>query len=502
MARDLTAFVRIANVINSTRDRTALQQELLGLICEVIPASQAAIVLQQNANEEPSPPCTWNREGLAKQKMLIREELVQRATWERCAVFNAARADVPSPEHVLCVPLVAVEKILGVIYLSSPISSPVFNEDHASFLSSISRIAAVTLENLSRLDSLRAENQRLRAEVKSESTLIGESKPMVRVAEFITRVAKGDSTVLIRGESGTGKELVARAIHVNSSRSDKPFVAINCAAIPDTLLESELFGYEKGAFTGAARRTAGKLESADGGTVFLDEIGEMPASLQAKLLRVVQERTVERIGGRTLLSLDLRIVCATNRKLDTLIGNGGFRDDLFYRISEVIVRVPPLRDRQGDSLLLAQSLLQQISVRLGKPTRGLAPDAIRAIQAHRWPGNVRELENRIKGAVIMAESAVVTAADLGLEDLGDDPEYLNLRVARQRAEAQAVRQSLAVARGNLSRAAELLGVTRPTLYDLLAKHSIEAAQFGRHAQEAVENPPPAVKAGENTERSG
>jgi two-component system NtrC family response regulator len=210
------------------------------------------------------------------------------------------------------------------------------------------------------------------------------------------------------------------------------------------------------------------------------------------LLRVVQERTVERIGGRTPLSLDLRIVCATNRALDTLIGNGGFRDDLFYRISEVIIRVPPLRDRQGDSLLLAQLLLQQISARLGKPTRGLAPDAIHAIQAHRWPGNVRELENRVKGAVIMAEGAVVTAADLGLEDPGDDPEYLNLRVARQRAEAQAVRQSLAVAQGNLSRAAELLGITRPTLYDLLEKHSIDAAPFGRNATAEGAAPKPAA----------
>jgi two-component system, NtrC family, response regulator len=228
--------------------------------------------------------------------------------------------------------------------------------------------------------------------------------------------------------------------------------------------------------------------------VFLDEIGEMPASLQAKLLRVVQERTVERIGGRTPLVLDLRIVCATNRALDQLIGNGGFRDDLFYRISEVIIRVPPLRDRQGDSLLLAQVLLQQMSARLGKPTRGLAPDAIRAIPAHRWPGNVRELENRIKGAVIMAEGAVVTASDLGLEDPGDDPEYLNLRVARQRAEAQAVRQSLAVAQGNVSRAAELLGVTRPTLYDLLEKHSIDAATFGHSATAAGVAPKPAAPA--------
>jgi two-component system NtrC family response regulator len=305
-------------------------------------------------------------------------------------------------------------------------------------------------------------------------------------------VAPTNATVLLLGDSGTGKELLARAVHRLSGRSHKPFVAINCAAIPDTLLESELFGYEKGAFTGANKRTAGKLESGDGGTVFLDEIGEMPASLQAKLLRVVQERTVERIGGRVPLVLDLRIVCATNRNLETLIGTGGFRDDLFYRISEVTIRVPPLRERQGDSLLLAQYVLQQVSERFGKPTRGLAPDAIRAIQAYRWPGNVRELENRIKGAVIMCEGAVVTAEDMGLEDPGDDPEYLNLRVARQRAEAQAVRQSLAVAKGNLSRAAELLGVTRPTLYDLLGKHSIDAAQFGRHATVAPveESAPP------------
>src|SRR5438045_2560581 len=241
-------------------------------------------------------------------------------------------------------------------------------------------------------------------------------------------------------------------------------------------------------------RTAGKLESAEGGTVFLDEIGEMPASLQAKLLRVVQERTVERVGGRVPVALDFRLVCATNRKLEALIGSGGFRDDLFYRISEVTIRVPPLRDRQGDSLLLAQFILQQLSERFGKPTRGLAPDAIRAIQAYRWPGNVRELENRIKGAVIMAEGAVVTASDLGLEDPGDDPEYLNLRTARQRAEAQAVRQALAVARGNLSRAAELLGVTRPTLYDLLGKHGIDAAQFGRHATQAPEAAPATVAA--------
>jgi two-component system NtrC family response regulator len=317
--------------------------------------------------------------------------------------------------------------------------------------------------------------------------IIGVSDSMRSLGRAIEKVAPTKATVLLLGESGTGKELLARSLHQLSGRSHKPFVAINCAAIPETLLESELFGYEKGAFTGAAKRTAGKLESAEGGTVFLDEIGEMPPALQAKLLRVVQERTVERIGSRVPLTLDLRLVCATNRDLQILMGQGAFREDLFYRLSEVTIRVPPLRERQGDSLLVAQFALQQISERFGKPTRGFAPDAIRAIQAHRWPGNVRELENRIKGAVIMAEGAVVTAGDLGLEDPGDDPEYLNLRVARRRAEAQAVRQALAVARGNLSRAAELLGVTRPTLYDLLGKNGIDPSQFAKPGSAAAES---------------
>jgi len=349
-------------------------------------------------------------------------------------------------------------------------------------------VLSIVVRRAFRIRELEEENRRLRERTGAMALegIIGVSDSMRSVCRAVEKVAPSGATVLILGDSGTGKELIARSVHRLSGRAHKPFVPINCAAIPDTLLESELFGYEKGAFTGAAKRTPGKLEAADGGTIFLDEIGEMPSSLQAKLLRVLQERVVERVGGRTPIPLDLRFVCATNRKLEALTGSGGFREDLYYRISEVTINVPALRDRQGDSLLIAQVLLQQMSERFGKPTRGLAPDAIRAIQAYPWPGNVRELENRIKGAVIMAEGTVVTAGDLGLKDPGEDPEYLNLRVARQRAESQAARQALAVARGNLSRAAELLGVTRPTLYDLLERHHIEAATFGRNGPTAAD----------------
>jgi two-component system NtrC family response regulator len=346
-----------------------------------------------------------------------------------------------------------------------------------------SAVLSIVVRRAFRMRELEAENVQLRQQTGSMALegIIGVSDTMRALCRAVEKVAPTSATVLVLGESGTGKELVARALHRLSGRAQEPFVAINCAAIPENLLESELFGYEKGAFTGAAQRTLGKLELAGKGTVFLDEMGEMPASLQAKLLRVLQERTVERIGGRTPVPLASRILCATNRNLEELIAAGRFRDDLFYRISEVTLRIPALRDRQGDSVLLAQGLLQQMAERFGRPVRAFTPEAIRAVQAHQWPGNVRELENRIKGAVIMAEGPVVTSADLNLHDADADPEHLNLRVARQKAEVQAARQALALAGGNLSRAAEFLGVTRPTLYDLLAKHDIDPAQFARQS---------------------
>jgi two-component system NtrC family response regulator len=306
--------------------------------------------------------------------------------------------------------------------------------------------------------------------------VIAVSESMMRVCRMIEKVAPTNATALLLGESGTGKELLAQALHALSPRAGQSFVAINCAAIPDTLLESELFGYEKGAFTGAVRQSPGKFELADGGTLFLDEIGDMPLPLQAKLLRFLQDRVIERIGGRERIAVDVRIVCATNKDLSALIERNEFRQDLFYRISEVTVRIPPLRERPGDAVVIAQAVMERRGREHGRALRGFAPDALKAIQAYPWPGNIRELENRINGAVIMAEGKYIGADDLGLPAESPDLEWLNLRSARQRAESDAIRQALAVASGNLSKAAELLGITRPTLYDLLDKNGINVPE--------------------------
>jgi transcriptional regulator with GAF, ATPase, and Fis domain len=477
MARDLNAFFKIADVINSTRDAATLQRELLALICEVIPAEQAAVVLQPNANEESSPPCTWNRKGFSEQTMLIREELTQQAIWDRCVVFTAPLAEDPAAEHVMCVPLMAVERILGVIYLSSPASSPVFAEDHAYFLTSVSRIAAVTLENLSRLDSLRAENQRLRAHVSAESTLIGESRPMVRVSEFIGRVAKSDTTVLIRGESGTGKELVARAIHANSLRPDKPFVAINCAAIPETLLESELFGHEKGAFTGAAGTKKGKFEAAEDGTLFLDEIGEMASVLQAKLLRVLQQREFERLGGNRLLPFNARVVAATNKNVEQAIKDGEFRQDLYYRLNVVSVLLPPLREHREDIPLLALYFANKYAAKCKRSFKGIAVEARALLMQYSWPGNVRELENAIEHAIVMGLTDEILLEDLPgalLEEQSSGLAAARYHNTLNQTKKQLVLAALDEARGSYVEAARLLGIHPKYLHRLIRNLNLKS----------------------------
>jgi len=478
MARDLSAFFKIANVINSTHDVNALQRELLELISEVIPATQGAIVLQPTADEEPYPACTWSRDD-EQPHVEIREEWAQRAMWERCAVFTVASTE--SAEHVLCVPLVAVENILGVIYLIAPATSAPFGEDHAYFLSSVSRIAAVTLENLLKLDSLRAENQRLRADVETD-TLIGESRAMTRVTEFIGRVAKGDSTVLIRGESGTGKELVARAIHTNSLRPGSPFVAINCAAIPETLLESELFGHEKGAFTGAAAIKKGKLEAAEDGTLFLDEIGELAPLLQAKILRALQQREFERLGGTRLLPFNARVVAATNKNLEQAIKSGEFRQDLYYRLNVVSVALPPLREHREDIPLLAMYFAKKFAAKCKRGFKGITPEGRALLMQYSWPGNVRELENAIEHAIVLGLTDEIRPEDLPeamLEEQASGEVAALYHNTLNQTKRQLVITAMDDAKGNHVEAARLLGIHPKYLHRLIKNLNLRS-ELKRH----------------------
>ena len=298
------------------------------------------------------------------------------------------------------------------------------------------------------------------------------SAAMQKVCRTVEKVAPVNATALLLGDSGTGKELLARALHDLSPRASERFIAINCAAIPENLLESELFGYEKGAFTGASKQTKGKIEYADHGTLFLDEVGDLPFPLQAKLLRFLQERVVERLGGREEIPVDVRVVCATHQDLQRLIAAGRFREDLFYRISEITIPIPPLRAREGDSLLLAHAFLEKFSRQYGKALKGFTPDACAAIERYPWPGNVREMENCLKRAVIMSEESRLSAQDLGLPAGEEEPIPLNLRQAREMAERDIVTKALSRVGGNIARAAELLGVSRPTLYDLLNRFGI------------------------------
>jgi two-component system NtrC family response regulator len=322
-----------------------------------------------------------------------------------------------------------------------------------------------------RLYELEEENRKL-AGIATRSPLdgvIANSPEMLQACRTIEKIAPTSVTALILGESGTGKEILARALHDLSPRRDKPFVAINCAAIPDSLLESELFGYEKGAFTGAVKQTPGKFEYANQGTLFLDEIGDLSAGLQAKLLRFLQERVVERIGGRQEIPVDVRVVCATNRDLQAMIREGSFREDLFYRLSEITIQVPPLRNREGDAVVLARAFLEKYARENRSKAKTFTKGALVAVERYSWPGNVRELENRVKRAAIMAEGPQVTSEDLELDATQENRLPLNLRQAREEVELRTLQRALAFSGGNISRAAELLGVTRPTLYDLMRK---------------------------------
>jgi transcriptional regulator with GAF, ATPase, and Fis domain len=476
MARDLAVLFRISNVIGSVRDLQQLQSELLRLIFEVIPAEQGAILLTSNAGDDPVSICSWSRHGGSADSIRVQRDIVNRAMWERAAILGRADGQSSEAHNLLCVPLLTTEKTLGAIYLIASDSVPLC-EEHIHLLNPISRIAGVTLENRMAMDALRSENRQMQEQVHC-SQLIGESRPIAQVRDFIGRVAQADSTVLIRGESGTGKEVVARAIHYGSPRAARPFVAINCAAIPEALLESELFGHERGAFTGAATMKKGKLELAENGTVFLDEIGELAPLLQAKLLRVLQQREFERLGGSRCLPLAARVVAATNKNLEQAIKSGEFRQDLYYRLNVVSVVVPPLRQHRDDIPLLTLYFANQYATQRKRPFTGISREARALLMNYSWPGNVRELENAIEHALVLGLTEEILPEDLPAAVLEEQPaelERARYYSVLNNTKKELILGALRDARGNYPEAASLLGIHPKYLHRLARNLKIKSA---------------------------
>jgi two-component system, NtrC family, response regulator HydG len=477
MARDLSALVKISRTINSTSDPQALQRNLLECIFEVVPADFGAILLMDQAEDEPTSICSYDREGRDAQQVSVHRELVQRTLWEQSAVIAEGAGNSQTAGNAMCVALVGVQRTIGVLYLASAAAERKFEDDHVHFLNSVAGIAAVTLENVLALESLRAENRRLRAELEPGGDMVGEGKAMKHLAGMIGKVAQGDSTVLIRGESGTGKELVARAIHASSARCDKPFVAINCAAIPDTLLESELLGHEKGSFTGAIATKKGKLEVAEDGTVLLDEIGEMPPTMQAKLLRVLQQREFERVGGTRPLKLHARVLASTNKDLEEAIKSSEFRQDLFFRLNVVSIAVAPLRKRREDIPLLAIYFATRYAQKCNRPFKGITAAARALLLNYDWPGNVRELENAIEHAIVLGASDEIRPEDLPeslLEKQADKPAGTRYHTAISELKKRLIRDALADANGSYTDAAKALGVHPNYLHRLIRNLDMKA----------------------------
>ena len=467
MARDLAVLFRISNVISSVRDLATLQSEILQLIFEVIPAEQGAILLMSNPRDDPASVCNWSRHGDSARPVKIQRDIVHRALWERSAILGCGDAQSKKAQNVLCMPLLAAEKTLGVLYLIASETVPLC-EDHIHLLNPISRIAAVTLESRLAMDALRSENQQMQEEIHA-SQLIGETRQIAQLRDFISRVAQADSTVLIRGESGTGKEVVARAIHHEGPRGARPFVAINCAAIPEALLESELFGHERGAFTGAVATKKGKLELAADGTVFLDEIGELAPLLQAKLLRVLQQREFERVGGSRSLPFAARVVAATNKNLQQAIKAGEFRQDLYYRLNVVSVVVPPLREHRDDIPLLTLYFANKYAAKRKRPFTGISREARVLLLQYSWPGNVRELENAIEHAIVLGMTEEILPEDLPsavLEEQVAEMEGTRYYAVLNHTKKELILSALREANGSYPEAARLLGIHPKYLHRL------------------------------------
>jgi len=467
LARTLSTLLKISSAIGSVRDIDALQWQLLAMLFDVIPAERGAILLVDPSTGEFSSPVAWDRVAGPDHPVHISRGLVQRVMEERIAIL-----DSEDGHSLLCVPLATSSQSLGLIYLDTRNPSTRFSNDDLQLLSGIAGLACVAIENARQFERLDSENLRLRGESQLQHDMIGRGPRMRQVYQFVERVAPSDSTVLILGESGTGKELASRAIHLNSPRKTFPFMALNCAALTETLLESELFGHERGAFTGAVAQKKGLLEVGEGGTVFLDEIAEMPLTIQAKLLRILQEREFVRLGGIRTIQLNVRFIAATNKDLQKNVREQKFRLDLFYRLNVVSLSMPALRERPEDIPLLTDHFITRFSARANRKIKGLSPAARTALAGYDWPGNIRELENAIERAVVVGSSELILPEDLP-DALTDTSLSLacgnaNFHEAVRDAKKQLILQALEQSQGNFTQAAKALGLHPNYLHRLVS----------------------------------
>ena len=507
LGRNLNALLKISRVVHSISDLDQLQAQILELIFEAVPAERGAILLDGEGTEKFTSLFTHSRSakpesaksgsaksgsakpepskpGSAKagEPLRVSRTITRQVMAQGVAILGA---DVPGSgglsgveslltfhvRSLLCVPLTVFQRVIGCIYLDTTTCNARFDKDHLELVASMAGISAVALENARRLQWLERENLRLAAEIKLQHNMVGEGSLMKDVYRFLSRVAPTDSTVLVSGESGTGKELVARAIHRNSPRASRPFVAINCAAIPEGLLESELFGYERGAFTGATAQKKGRLEMADGGVVFLDEIGELAPALQVKLLRVLQEREFERLGGSRPIAVDIRLIAATNKDLSNAVKTKTFREDLYYRLNVVSVVVPPLRERREDIPVLAEYFVAKFAAKCKVKAKKISAEAMAGLMNYDWPGNVRELENAIERALVLGVSDAIRPEDLPESVLEKDPapgaEEAKYHMAVKQLKKHLILTALEEAKGNYTEAARTLGVHANYLHRLV-----------------------------------
>lgn len=481
IARDLNALLKLSTSLSTIRELSPLQHALLETVLETIPAERGAILLVKENTEELLASCAIDKKLKTEQSMRISRSVANKVLREGAAMLCVDRKDDESlrdaeslvaarVSSLLCVPLIIRERVTGLIYLDTSNPATVLDEGHLQLLTGVGAVAAVAIENVQHLEWLAGENQRLHREISLEHNMIGESPRMREVFRSIERIAPTDATVLILGESGTGKELVAHAIHENGERSAKQFVAINCAVLSETLLESELFGYEKGAFTGAVAQKRGRLEVADGGTLFLDEVGELTPATQSKLLRVLQERQFERVGGTRTINVDVRVIAATNRNLEEAIRNGTFRQDLYYRLNVISLTLPPLRDRREDIPLLAYYFVAKYSKKCKRLVSAVSPETRNCLVAYDWPGNVRELENAIERAVVLGNTDVLMPDDLpeALWAATPSPRSLpNYHEAVNEMKKQLILRTLEQSNGSYTEAAKALGIHPTNLHRLI-----------------------------------